>query len=220
MTTEVTDDDVKVESKSAPIGQEPFAVFPTAELFQKRVDREAKKALKELGIENPETLKSVLAEHEAFKKAAQEAERAQMTEVERLRADLAAREKAAQDAMSAAEEAKFDAHIYRLCVKKGIKNHEYAKWMVANELTNLPEDGQLDEEAYFDQALQDGTTRAALGVEPVPVAVPAVPVVRPPVTTTPKVSPSPTPGGPIPEKTAYQLSDDEWRQRKAQLGLG
>lgn len=220
MTTETqattSTPDVRAEGGAASSTQ-PFATFPDAESFQKRVDREAKKALRELGIEDPQALKSILAEHESFKKAAEEAKRAQMSEVERLKADLDAKERLAQEAMSAAEEARFDAHIYRMCVKKGIRNHEYAKWMIANELSRLPEDGQLDEEAYFETALSDATTRAALGVEPPPA--PAVPVAKPPLNTSPYQGAAPVPGGVIPAKTVMDLSKDEWQNRKKALGV-
>jgi len=213
---------------AAPAAPEPYASFPDAESFQKRVDREARKHLKELGVEDPSTLKATLAEYETFKKQAEEAKRAQMSEVERLRADLAAKDAAAAEAMSAAEEAQLRAHLYQVFARHGVKNFDYGFWLITNKLAGLPDDAEaLDEEAFLASAAQDPSMRAALGMEaPAPAAAPvgAPPGVAGlrPATTTPATSPAPTPppvNPAIPVKTAMDMTPGEWAAYKQRMGI-
>jgi hypothetical protein len=206
-----------------PATPPPYAVFPDAESFQKRVEREARKALKELGVEDPAAIKSALQEYETLKAAAEESRRAQMSEVERLRADLAAREAQAQEAMSVAEEAKLRAHLYQVFSKKGITNHDYGFWLITNKLASLPDDAEpLDEEVFLEEYAKDPAMRAALGMATPVQEAPAPQMGVRPATTSPVTSPAPQPPGAnpaIPAKSAMDMTGAEWVQYKQRMGL-
>lgn len=205
---------------------EPYAVFPDAESFQKRVEREARKALRELGVDDPAAIKSMLAEYGTLKNAAEEARRAQMTEVERLKTDLAAKEAQAAEAMSTAEEAKLRAHLYQVFARRGIRNFDYGFWLITSKLAGMPDDAEpLDEEAFLEASAADPATRAALGIASAevaapPAAPPAYPGVRPATTSPATAAPQPpAPNPAIPTKTAMDMTPAEWASFKQRLGL-
>lgn len=199
---------------------EPFAVFPDAESFQKRIEREARKRLKDLGIDDPEQAKVRLDAAAALEKQAEEARRAQMSEVERLRTDLAEKERAATGAMSRAEEAEMKAHLYRVFAEKGIRNFDYGFFAITNKLASMPDEETLDERAFLDELAKDPSQAVALGIA---APAPAAPPTRPaPVTSTPSGGFPPTapqPGAPAPAKTAFDMTPAEWTAFKSRNGI-
>ena len=204
-----------------PAAPQPYAVFPDAESFQKRVERESRKALKDLGVDDPAAIKTMLAEYGKMQAAAEEAKRQQMTEVDRLRADLATHQAKALEASSAAEEAKLRAHLYQVFSRKGVQNFDYGFWLVTNKLAGLADDAEpLDEEAFLDTMASDPATRAALGIAPAPAAEP--PAVFRPANTSPvqgRAPQAPPPNPAIPNKTAMDMSPAEWVAYKQQIGI-
>lgn len=200
---------------------EPFAVFPDAESFQKRVERETKKRLKDLGIDDVEQAKARLDAAAAAEKAAEEAKRAQMTEIERLRADQAKAQADAKEAMTRAEEAEMRAHLHRVFAEEGIRNFDYGFFAVTRKLATIPEDETLDERAYLRELAKDPTQAAALGIAPPPAQ--AAPSAQRPATSTPVAGSAPLPpgaGAPAPAKTAFDMSPAEWAAYKARNGIG
>lgn len=204
-----------------PTPGEPFAVFPDAESFQKRIEREARKRLKDLGIDDPEQAKVRLDAAAALEKQAEEAKRAQMSEVERLRGDLAEKERAASGAMSRAEEAEMRAHLYRVFAEKGVRNFDYGYFAIERKLASMPDDETLDERAFLDELAKDPSQAVALGIA-APPAAPA-PARLAPVTSTPSSGgfppTAPQPGAPGPTKTAFDMTPAEWSQYKARNGI-
>lgn len=202
---------------------EPFAVFPTSEDFQKRVERETRKALKALGIDDPDQVRSVLEDAAKARQAAEDAKKAQMSEADRLRAEKAEAEAKASSAMSAAEEAKMRAHCYRIFAEKGVRNFEYAFFAVTSKLAAMGDDEELDVAAHLDGLAKDPTQAIALGIAAPAAPAPAPPA--PPAQTTPRAPGAPPPpappppGAPAQGKTAMDMTPEEWAQRKAGLGI-
>lgn len=202
---------------------QPFATFPDADSFRKRVEREARKHLRELGITDPAEVKSILAEHAQLKEAAQEAERAKMGEIERLQADLQAAKEAREAAELQAEELRVKQHLTSVFARNGVTNHDYAMWRFQTKLAEMDEDEELDEDAFIAELAQDATTRAALGMKapegtPDGEAPPVAPPTRPANTAVPHEKPAASNGG-LPSKTAMDMTPEEWVKHKQELGL-
>jgi hypothetical protein len=146
-----------------PPAPAPFAVFPDADTFTKRMEREAKRILKEQGIEDPAAVKAQLDEYTKLKAAQEEQRKQQLSEVERMREERNAFEAAQAKAMGRAEEAELRAHLYKVFAETGIRNFEYAFWAVTNKLGSLGETEELDERAWLAEQLKDPTQAAAYG---------------------------------------------------------
>lgn len=198
----------------------PFAVFPDQESFEKRMAREARKQLRDMGIEDPETIKAVLAEHTKLKAEREEEQKKQMSEVERIRAEKLAADQQVAALGPQLEEAAMRAHLYKTFAEHGIKNFDYAFHCVTTKLATMGDDEELDEAAYLEELKKDPMQLAALGI----AAPPVPPVVKPTgAVTSPMVGTQPKPPDPNQqptEKSAVELSDAEWRARKQQLGIG
>lgn len=147
-------------------GGTPFAVFPDAESFNKRVAQATRAALKEAGITetDPAKLKLIVDEHAKQAQTAAEAERARMSEVDRLKADNAKLEAEKAAAMSSAEEEKMRAHVLRVCAQKGITNPDYAFFAIASKLNGMKDTEELDESVFLDELMKDDKHKAALGM--------------------------------------------------------
>lgn len=207
---------------------DPFAVFPDAESFNKRLERERKKFLKDLGYDDEAQAK---ADREALQKMRTEEEerrKATMSEVDRAKSEAAEAKKTAEAAQALAEENRVRSHLYMVFAEKGIRNFKYAFWKVMDRLETVPEGQELDERAYLDELLKDPSEQAALGVAPPPAAPPpqpgqpgAPPVQRPASTALPGggAPPAPPPAGGQPRKTAYDMSSQDWNEYKRKLGV-
>lgn len=182
-----------------PVTKEPYAVFETEASMMERVGRLTKKQLKELGFTDEEHAKKVLEEHGKQVTAAAEAERAKMTEIERLRADIASRDKVISErdativeVMGAREQAELRAHLNEVFVEKSIRNAAYAFHLVTTKLASLKDDESLDERAFLDEMAKDPAQAAALGI-----AAPIPPEAKPGgVTTSPRPPGAPPPPPP------------------------
>ena len=204
----------------APPPAKPFAEFPDADTFNKRMEREAKRILKEQGIEDPAAVKAQLDEYAKLKAAQEEERKKQMSEADRLREE---RDKAAAErtsAMSRAEEAELRAHCYQVFASKGIKNFDYALWKLTQKLSEIGDDGELDEAAWLDEQLKDPATAAAFGLATTPPPPPA----RQGVTNTEPGKPPPPPppgGGNGEEKTAMDMNKQDFQKHvQAKYGFG
>lgn len=199
---------------------EPFAVFPTADLFNKRIGQEARKLFKEIGFESEEHAKQVLTERQEAEKKAKEQKRAEMTELERVRGDLTTSQQDLKTLREENEQLKLDIHLGRLFSEKGIKNSDYARFKIAQKLEELPENEELDEAAFLDDLAKDPAQAAALGVSTTPPTPPGN-ATKPP-TTRPNVGAPPPPpaGGPGQPPIDYaKMSQAEFAAFRASRGL-
>ena len=194
-----------------PPPPQPFAVFDSSDAFNKRMEREARRILKEQGIEDPAAVKQMLDDYAKIKAAQEEERKKQMTEVDRMREERNQFETSSKEAMSRAEEAELKAHLFQVFAEKGIRNFDYAFYKVSSKLAGLGETEELDERAYLDELLANETEKAALGLAA--PAAPAQPVQRQGVTTTdPAKGPTAPPAGgnPPPPADAFSMKKDDF----------
>ncbi len=186
------------------------------------MEREARKTLKEMGITDPAQVKSILEEHTQLKQAAEEAERAKMSEIERLQADLSASKTRTEEIEVQYEEMRIRNHLAGVFAKKGVRNFDYGFFLINQKLEQMGDDDDavLDEDAFLDELAQDPSARAALGMDPI---APATPEQLPtqPATTSPSAPRAPTPASStsLPAKTAMEMTPEEWTQYKQRMGL-
>jgi hypothetical protein len=193
---------------------EPFAIFQDADAFNKRVDREARKRLRELGIEDPDATKAELEAAARLKAEAEERRKASLSEVERAKAEAAEAKAKLATVEQERDADRYRAKVTRLAAERGIKNLDYAYWALANDQSDQ------EEGAVLDALLAQPSQRAALGlVEPPAPPAPPTPT---PANTAPGVTAPPAPpapGTPPPGKTAFDMTPDEWAKKRAALGL-
>lgn len=202
---------------------EPFAVFPTKDAFDERVKRAARSMIKsELGLEDVGQIKTLIAEREQLRKAEEERKAAEMTEVEKLKAENDKARARLTEIENEAKAARTDAEITRLCAERGIRDIEYAKFKL--RASRAGDDKDLEDTAYLDKLLQLPKERIALGVDKVPADGEDQTVITRPAGTTPVsnplASPKPPPaGGGGQQKSAYDMKPDEWQQWRRANGL-
>jgi|GEM_PF-1990355 len=198
----------------APANDTPHIVFKDADSFNKRIAQEARKQLREMGIDDPSAVKEMLSKATELAAQAEAQKKAQMTEIDRVRAE--ATESAAQLAATQADlvEAKLEAKLNAAFGKFGIKNTGYGAFKVQSE---LKKNADLDIDTYLSQLLGEETEKYALGAAQ-PPAVAAPPAnVQVPQTTTPRagVAPVPPVANQAPTaKLAKDLSPSEWTAYK------
>lgn len=176
------------------------------EAFNKRLDREMKKKLGELGFESLEDVKALAAKEK-------EREQAAMTELDRAKQEKAEAEARAAVAEATAKEAVHSSKVNAACSALGLKNTTYARFLVDQELRENPE---ADATAVLTKHLESDQMKAALGVappQPTPVAVTTTPA---PAGGAPPAAADPNPAA---DNDALKLSDKEWQQKKRELGL-
>jgi hypothetical protein len=142
----------------------PFAVFHTNEALNERLERAQKQKLKALGFESEEAAKAALDELKQRREAEAETAKKNQSELERVKGEKEAAENAKKAAEALAEESRLQAHMYKVCAEKGIKNVEYAMFEVSKKLEKLGPTEELDEVAFLDGLMKDATKKAALGV--------------------------------------------------------
>lgn len=217
-TTETNETNETPKTDTDP--KQPFAVFPDSQSFQSRLDREVRKTIKELGVENVDALKSKLAQAEELQKKQAEAERASMSEQERLRADLAARDAAIAAAKAEADllreqnaRIQFEAQASSAFAQRGIKNTEFAMFKI--EKARATAGGSFDLAAEVEKLAADEAHRAALGIAAPPKETTNGVSTTPDNSAPPKPSSTQAPGG----KNAKDMTADEWAAHKRSLGL-
>jgi predicted NACHT family NTPase len=144
----------------------PFASFPDAESFQKRVAREARAMLKEAGLAetDPAKLKLIVDEHAKVLASQAAAEEAKKSEIQRAAEAKAQAEAATAAAMSAKEQADMRAHLFKVFASEGVKNFDYAFFAVQSKLAGLKDGEELDEVAFVKGLMADKSQAAALGL--------------------------------------------------------
>lgn len=212
-----------VPPPAPPPPKEPFAVFETEASFMDKVDRAVKKRMKDLGFEGEEGAKKVLEEHAAAKKQAEDAERAKMSEIDRLRADLAARDSKLAEEQGARERAEMNAHLNEVFAEAGIKNRGYARHLIVEKLSSMGDDEVLDERVFLADLAKDPQQAIALGLAEAPKPAPVVPPRLVGPNTSPGAPPVPPPppagGGGAPPPTAFDKSQEEFRKEMQRRGV-
>lgn len=185
------------------------------------------KKIKEYGFESEDQLKGYLEEARALKEKAEERRLAEMSELERERQGREAAERRAQEMEERAHMVQIDNHLMQVCNEHGVRDWKYFKYRVLDRANTLTEGEELDEVQFLQELLQDPSQRAALGV---PAVQPeAVQSVQSPAHTTPVTNPRPgTYGGPpsapstaqpSQHKTSFDLTGDEWANKKRAIGI-
>lgn len=187
----------------------------TTEQLNERLERAKKAFLKETtGLSDAKAVAEKLKRLEALEKAKEEAERASLTEQERLKADAQAAEERAQKAIQERDAIAFESRISRICAELGVTNVEYAMWSIARAAEELDDDGKLDAKAHLQGLLKDSSSRAALG------ASGAGETKKTGATTTATTKADPKSGETeSATKSAFDLDAKAWRAKRELLGI-
>lgn len=188
---------------SAPVTT-PFAVFPDSASFKERMDREANRRLKEMGIPDPEQAKSIIAEHQRLK-AEMEAKRLEeMSELDREREARTKAEAELARIRTAHEQAQRESSLLRLFSEHGIKNHAFATFALDQARAKAPDPSTFDEAAFLAAMKADPANAAALGIASVST--------HPATTTTAHRDTPPANGAPMSGKSPREMTADEFRE--------
>jgi hypothetical protein len=203
---------VAAATAAAAGGKQPFATFPDADSFNKRVEREARALLKAQGIDDPAQVKKMLEERAAAEAARVAAEEAAKGELQRAIEAKALAESKLATREAELEAARTQAHLTKVFVEAGVGNHDYAFFKVQQALDKLADGEQLDEVKLIADLKAIPTEAAALGIG---AAAPVVPKVEGATTTAAGGTPDPKPkdaGGGAPEvKDAFAQSGSDFR---------
>lgn len=192
----------------------------THEQFKERMERANAKQLKKLfGTSNVDELTQRFKRLSELESAEEERKRQEMTEMERHKADLEAEKAARAKTEEELAEVKFDAHVSGICASLGVKNIDYAKFIVGKKASALPDGEELDVREYLEERLGDDKYQAALGIASEAVEVEA------PVSNSPNPGQAPPPppppaGGGGGKKNPKDMSASEFREHLASLGVG
>lgn len=160
-------------------------MFHNQAAFEERVQREARSILRtQTGVEDPAELQRRLNRATELETAEAERLRASQTREQQLQTDLDREKQARMNAENESRLSKERADITAVCASKGIRNVNYALFVVREQ---LPEAERATKaESHLTSLLDKPDYRSAFGI-------PSDPVVPAPVTT------SPVPGSPPPD---------------------
>ncbi len=202
---------VTIPANQAPEFQDPKAL-------QDRLDRHGRKVLKDLGFESPEAAKAAREKLAAMEQAESERLKAEMTEAQRAMAEAETAKARAAKLEAELQEERRTNKINAVLHAKGIKNADYARFLLDRETAGAPDP---DYEAAITKAMGDPMTRAALGIAE---GTPQTPQVQQPANTSPAgdgLAPKPPTAGGAPEgpKSTKSMSAEEWTAWKRSNGL-
>lgn len=165
-------EDAAKQAAANVTANQPYATFPDADSFKKRVEREARSLLKDAGltVTDPAELKEIVDAHAKAEAERAAAAEAQKSEIQKAAEAAAAAKAAAEAAMSAKEEADMRAHLYRVFAEQGVKNFDYAFYKTQDALAKLKDGEELDEVAFVKTMMADKSQAAALGIDAAPAA--------------------------------------------------
>lgn len=194
-----------------PKAEGPYASFPTAEAFQERMAREARRIAQEsIGLA-PEEAKKKLARLDELEKAEEERKKAAMSEIDRAKKEAEDAKKEAEDARKLASSAKAEAEDARAMAKHGVTNEGYARFLLAQERAKTPDGQAFDAPAALAKLLEQPEHAAALkpaaGGEPQKLAADTS-------------SGGNRSEGAAPKPEGKDATDDDYfKRRKAELGI-
>lgn len=201
----------------------PETLTMTSEQLKERLERAQATAratfLKENGYESEEAFVAAKKAADEAAAALTEAERKEMSELEKYKADLAAEQAKTTEAEAkaaaseqAAVAARRESHLRSLFAQRGIVNADYAFHLVNKACGELAEGAQLNEESFLDGLIADEAQKAALGV-------PSAPPAEGLATTTPPVVQTPPPPGAPPTTDALAMDRAAWEAHKKKHGI-
>lgn len=168
---------------------QPFAVFPDAASFNERLDREARKRLKELGVEDPDAVKTVMAEHAALKAESEKRRLESLSELEREREARTKAETELANVRTQAETAALQMQMLRLFAEHGVKNTDFAMFAVTKARAASEDPAKFDAAAFLTAFKADAANAAALGLA---TTTSGATTTNPERETPPKGAPPPT----------------------------
>lgn len=202
----------------------PESISMPKDAFNKRLEQAQTAAiakfLKAAGYDSPEAFAEAQKASANAIRAAEEAKRAEMSELEKFKTDLAAEQKKRTDLEASLAEQKrqtealeFNQHIHKLCRERGIQNVDFAMFKISQAVENLENDAELNEIEFLDNLAKDEAQKAALGLsEPPPKKVNAN-------TTSPKTGPDPKPNDNEPPFNAMTATPEQIAARYRDLGF-
>jgi len=198
-------------------GDAPESLNFDTKSFQARLDRHARTVLSGLGFDSPEAAKAAREKLAALEKSEEDRKLAEMTEIDRLKAQLAQKDAAEVSARTALAAEQFTVKLERACASKGAKNTGYARFLV-EQARAAANGADVDVDALLDAALKDDSSKAALGIASAP------PVVKTGATSTPTGNGGAAPTPPAPGsanglKSVKDMTPDEYTVWKRSMGL-
>ena len=170
------------------------------------------------GIEDPAEIKRRLDRAEELEKAETERKRADLTAQQKLEQDLATERAAREAAETARDQERYKAHVSRACSANGIKNVDYALFVVGQATEALPDGQTLDVDTHLKGLLEKPEFKSAFGIAADTTVVPA------PVTTSPNPDGTPPapPRGPAvtPPADSMSMTPQQFQAHLATLGAG
>lgn len=185
-------------------------VAMSQEAFTERLARAKRSAFKDLGFDDPEQLKAFVEQSKKLQEQAEERRKAEMSEIERLREEAQREAQRREQLESQLAEERYNAQVAAACSKLGIRDLDYAGYVVSKAASSLPEGQELSIEATLSERLKSNA--AAFGV------VTNAPT---PATTTPTEDKPTAPSGAaaVKSKPVGQMSDTEFAAHMASLGI-
>jgi hypothetical protein len=210
-----------VTPPTATAPSEPFATFPTKELFDDRVERATKSAVKKVLGVDLEDAKARLARLAELEAAEEERKKAAMTEAERNKAEIDKLRAEAEAARAEAARAMSEAQAARVFARHGVRDDEYGTWKLRQAEAAAKLAGtEFSADAFVAELLKDPRERVKLGVDDVGTAAKQA---SSPAATTHGSGAQPQPpaaGSVTQQKDAMQMTPDEFRRHLASLGVG
>lgn len=176
-----------------------------------RLGRERAQVFKDLGVDNAEDAKARLTRLKDIETAQETERQRSLSELQREKERATKLEGELAAERTRATEMQTQSALSAACAQQGVRNTEYAEFLF-NRARKL--DPTVTPEAALKNALNDATSRAALGAAPVETTL------VPPDDTAPPQGggPKPPAGGPKPFD-ANSATPEEWAQHRAKLGL-
>jgi hypothetical protein len=195
---------------------DPANITLTSEQLRDRLDRSKTSFLRAHGFASEDELKALkLRDVERVAKD-EETRKATMTREQQLQEELAQERAGRAASDERAMRATFDRHVAGVCATLGVKNLEYATFLVEQAAQATPEGSELDVQAWLQARLESHpATRAALGMD-APVATVVDPITTVPGFTPP---PPPRPGAAPPASDAFGMDAAAWQARRESLGI-
>lgn len=196
-------------------------VLADSKALQARLDRERAKTLREFGASTPEEMKAKLDRLNALEQADKDRQLAAMTEQERtnkiLEDERNARKKAEDELVALKQEQAITSVIHA----KGIKNVEYARFLV-DQAKAKAGGAAVDFGQVLGDAMGDQRTRIALGIDEAGTPATSTQPAPTPASTSPATGTQPKPlsgTDPAGPKDMRSASDEEWQAFKKANGL-
>lgn len=168
----------------------------------------------QFGTKDLSAVKARLARLTELEQGEVDRKRASQTEQERLSADLTAALSQTEKAMAELAQLQFEGRIMRAAAALGVKNTDYAAWVVSRQPgASALSAAEIEAVLLAESSVSDGA-KAAFGMVLAPT------VVNTGINSTSGV------GGPAPEvlgrpgtKTSMDLTADEWRVKRSTYGI-